>query len=182
MTSDEDLVQRCRSGDRSAFELLFTRHRDSVFNVALSISGNRELAEDITQEVFVRAYLGLSGFRGGCRFSTWLYRIAVNQALRMRSVGSRRAEKEQALDDVILTSDAPGPEESAERSETENRVRRAIADLPPAQRAVIGLRYIEGLDLAEVAEILGSPLGTVKSRVHHALKSMSFALRDLRDE
>jgi len=182
MTSDEDLVRRCWSGDRGAFELLFTRHRDSVFNIALRISGNRELAEDITQDAFVRAYLGLSSFRGQAKLSTWLYRIAVNQALRTKSVGSRRAEKEQGMDDLVLTSDAPGPEKSAERSEIETRVRRAITELPPAQRAVISLRYIEGLDLAEVAAITGSPLGTVKSRIHHALRSMSPALKDLRDE
>ena len=181
MTSDEELVERCRAGDRDAFKLLFERHRDSVYNLAFGISHSPETAEDITQEVFVKAYVGLSGFRGRARFKTWLYRIAVNQSLRARSVGSRRADKEQPMEDVILPSHEPEPGDAAERSEIERRVRGAIRELPPVQRAVVSLRYIEGLDLAEVAEIMGSPLGTVKSRVHHALKSMSLTLRDMRD-
>jgi RNA polymerase sigma-70 factor, ECF subfamily len=181
MISDEELVERCRSGDRDAFELLFTRHRDSVYNLALGISRSAETAEDITQEVFVRAYIGLSGFRGRAKLTTWLYRIAVNQALRTRSVRSRRADKEQPMEDVVLPSREPEPEQAAERAEMEESVRRAIRELSPAQRAVVSLRYIEGLDLAEVAEIMGSPLGTIKSRIHHALKSMSLTLRDMRD-
>ena len=181
MSADEDLVGRVNSGDRSAFEELFAKYRDTVFNLAASVSGSREQAEDITQEVFVRAYLGLSGFRGGSKFTTWLYRIAVNQSLRTKSVGFRRAEVEQAIDDLVLASDEPEPGEAAERSETERRVRRAILELSPAQRAVITLRYLEGLDIAEVADVLGSPIGTIKSRIHHALKRMSVGLRDLRD-
>ena len=181
MTSDEELVERCRSGERDAFELLFARYRDSVLNIAFGISHSREIAEDITQEVFVRAYAGLSGFRGGSKFTTWLYRIAVNQSLRTRSVAVRRIEKEQPMDDLSLVSSEPSPADEAERAETEERVRRAIHELPPPQRVVVSLRYLEGLDLAEVAEIVGSPLGTVKSRIHHALKSMSLALKDLRN-
>jgi len=181
MPANDDLVERCRSGDRRAFEELFIKHRDMVFNVVWSISGDREQAEDITQETFVKAYLGFSGFRGGSKFSTWLYRIAVNQALRTKSTGMRRARAEQPLDDRVLPFDGPEPEEALRLSETERSVRRAICELPPAQRAAITLRYLEGLDLAEVAQIVGSPIGTVKSRIHHALKRMSVALGDLKD-
>lgn len=181
MPADEELVERCKSGDRSAFEELFTRHRDTVFGVAWSISGSREQAEDITQETFVKAFVGLPGFRGGSKFTTWLYRIAVNQALRTRTVCARRAEAEQPLQNSTLASEDKEPGEAAELSAMEASVRRAIAELPALHRAAITLRYLEGLDLAEVAEVMGSPIGTIKSRIYHALKKMSFVLRDWRD-
>lgn len=181
MLADAELVERFKSGEKPVFEELFTKYQDMVFNIAWSMSGNRELAEDITQEAFVRAYLGLPAFRGKSAFKTWLYRIAVNQALRTRGQFARRIEAEQPMEDLMLTSDERSPDEAAEASEMERSVREAIASLPEPQRAVITLRYLEGLELAEVAEVLGSPLGTVKSRIHHALKKISYLLRDWKD-
>lgn len=182
MPADEAMVERGKSGDRGAFEKLFLKYRDMVFNVAWSISGDRELAEDIAQETFVKAYLGLRGFRGRSKFSTWLYRIAVNEALHAKTTRKRRAEVEQPLDDLVPASDQPAPGEAAELSAMEKSVRRAIAELPTVQRAVVTLRYLEGLALAEVAEILGRPIGTVKSQIHYALKTMSYTLRDWRND
>ena len=181
MLTDAELVERFKSGEKAVFEELFSRYQDMVFSIAWSMSGNRELAEDIAQEAFVKAYLGLSGFRGKSSFKTWLYRIAVNQALRMRSQTARRIEIEHQMEDMDLPSEEKAPDEAAESSEREKRVREAIAELPESQRAVVTLRYLEGLDLAEVAEVLGTPLGTVKSRIHHALKRISYLLRDWKD-
>ena len=181
MLTDAELVERFKSGERAVFEALFSKYQDMVFNIAWSISGDRELAEDITQEAFVKAYLGLSGFRGRSAFKTWLYRIAVNQSLRMRSRTVRRTEVEHQMEDMDLPSEEKAPDEAAETSEKERRVREAIAELPEAQRAAVTLRYLEGLELAEVAEVLGTPLGTVKSRIHHALKRISYLLRDWKD-
>lgn len=131
MRADEDLVEQSKSGDRSAFEQLFIKYRDMVFNVAWSISGNREQAEDITQETFVKAYLGLPAFRGASRFTTWLYRIAVNQALRTKSSRDRRTEMERPLGELVAASGHQQPGEVLELLEMEKSVRRAIADLPP---------------------------------------------------
>ncbi len=152
-----------------------------VFNVAWSISGDREQAEDIAQETFVKAYLGLPAFRGASKFTTWLYRIAVNQALRMKSSRRRRTEMERPLDELVAASGHRQSGEVLELSEMEKSVRRAIAELPPAHRAAVTLRYLEGLSVAEVAEILGRPVGTIKSQIHHGLKMLSFALREWRD-
>lgn len=178
MPTDEALVERAKLADQDAFEELFIKYRDMVFNLAWRISGSREEAEDITQKTFVKAYLGLFSFRGRSRFTTWLYRIAVNEALRARSSGIRRAEAEQPINDLVPPSDEPDPARAAQLSEMERGVRRAISELPPAHRAVITLRYTEGLQLSEIAEILGTSVGTIKSRLHHALKSLSFILRD----
>ena len=181
MLTDAELVERFKSGEKAVFEELFSIYQDMVFNIAWGMSGNRELAEDITQEAFVRAYLGLSGFRGKSSFKTWLYRIAVNQALRMRGQSARRTDVEHLMEDIDLPSDEITPGEAAQISEMERSVREAIAELPEAQRTVVTLRYLEGLDLADVAEVLGTPLGTVKSRIHHALKRISHSLRDWTD-
>ena len=181
MPTDEELVERSRAGDRSAFEELFIRYRDVVFNVAWSISGDREQAEDITQEAFVRAYRGLVGFRGESRFSTWLYRIVVNQAIRTKGVAGRRQRQETRIEDATMASGDLQPDGAAERSDLERRVRGALSELSPEHRAAVTLRYLERLDLQEIAEIVGCPVGTVKSRLFHALKNMSFLLRDLRD-
>lgn len=181
MPTDEELVELSKAGDRTSFEQLFVKYRDAVFNLARSVVGDAEQAEDTTQETFVRAYVGLPGFRGRSQFRTWLYRIAVNQALRVKSASARRKHVEQPLEDLSLCSDRPEPGEALELSEIQKSVRRAIAELPAGHSAAVTLRYIEGLSIAEVAEILGSPVGTIKSRLHHALKSMSFRLRDWRD-
>lgn len=178
---DGDLVQRFKSGDQSAFEGLYANHRDKVFNLAWSISGNREQAEDITQDTFMRAYIGLPNFRGNAKFATWIYRIAVNQSLRAKSRSVRRGNAEQPLEELDFAWKGPGPDEAAEFSVMEAAVRRAISSLPESQRTAVTLRYHTGLDLTEIAEVLGCPLGTVKSRIHHALRQLNHILREWKD-
>ncbi len=170
----EELVRRARQGDTEAFEALLTAHEKRVYGMALRMTGNREDAADVTQEVFLTVWRTLPSFRGESRFSSWLYRLTANACIdhlrrekRRRTVPLTREEdgEEQILD---IPDPAPGPQEEAERAERRAALRRAVAQLPEDQRAALLLRESGGLSYAEIAQTLGVPEGTVKSRIARA--------------
>ncbi len=174
--SDEELVARARDGDRSAFARLVDRHSVSVFNLTLRIVGNREDAEEAAQDVFVRAYRNLGRFRGDARFSTWLYRIAVNVSL-SSARRSRRdlsttslsgSEDEEEGLPVQLPDPSANPEERFEQAEFREQVRNMVAALPPIYSAVISMYHIQSRSYDEIAEALELPIGTVKARLFRA--------------
>ncbi len=177
-TIDSDLLQAVRRGEPHAFEELVRRHQRQIYRVAFRFFQNRVDAEEMVQEVFVRASRELARFRGGARIGTWLYRITVNVCLdRKRHLGTRR---EVPLD--AASGEAAGiPDPFAQAASREFRVRVAAAmeELPPRQRAILVLRIYEELSLREIAEVMESPLGTVKANYHHALVKVRQALRDL---
>lgn len=143
---------------------LFEQLRGPLFNLALRMTGQPNLADDAVQETFIDVLRGIPNFRGESRLSTWVFRIAVRAATRVKARASRRT---QSLE-VDLTDGRPSPAETASQLDGARRILRAIAKLPPAQRAVVSLMALKELSQTEIAEVLGIPDGTVYSRVHEA--------------
>jgi len=184
---DRELVDRWQAGDTSAFESLIRRHERRVFGLLLRMLGDPQEAEDVAQETFLNLHRHGHRFRSQSRFSTFLYRVAVNAALnRRRSLGRRRARTEalerrqEAGDD--LPQSPRGPEDAAAGSEIQVRVQRAIVALPEHLRMPLVLFDIEGLSYSDVADVLRVAEGTVKSRIHRARQALREHLRDLVDE
>jgi RNA polymerase sigma-70 factor (ECF subfamily) len=177
--SDAALVAATRNGEGLAFEKLVLRHKRKVLAMAHRITNNREDAEDVVQDSFHKAFLHLGEFQEKSRFSTWLTRIVMNEAFMLlrRRRGILEVLPETADDGVNSTSKAfvdqgPSPEESCWRRERTERVNEAINRLRPTIRRAILLRDIEERSLAETAQILGTSVGTVKSRVFQGRRKL----------
>ncbi len=174
MSEERALIARAVTGDRPALDRLAALHRPTVLRIARHVLGDREAAEDATQDVFVRLHLWLPRFRGESELSTWLYRVTLNvcrDQLRRR----RRAAGGQAREDAgPWVHDDPGFDLDARR--LREAVRAAVNGLPDDQKEAITLRYLSGLSYAEIAERTATPQGTVASRVFRGLKRLG---RDL---
>ena len=158
---DEQLVAACAEGQPEAFRELLTRYRRSAVALAYQMLGNVEDAEDIGQEAFVRVFLAIPQFRGQAAFSTWLYRIVTNLCL-----GSKRRSRPSVEWDAVAE---PKAGESVSRSVTEGLLAtQVLAEMPPELRAILVLREQQGLTYREIADALGLPLGTVRSRLSKA--------------
>ena len=179
---DEDaaLVRRCRKGDRGAFGDLISRHDQRVYSLVARILGPAATAEDVddvAQDVFVQAWRALPKFRNEARFSTWLYRIATNMAI-------RQWHRRKKLDQTILEGDLPeavqaaladpalGPADQAVQRARDHGLRIAIESLPEKQRLVILLHYFQEQSCEDVAAILGCSVGTVWSRLYYACRKL----------
>jgi RNA polymerase sigma-70 factor (ECF subfamily) len=163
---ERTLVERHRWGDAAAFEEVYGRFGELVFNLALRLAGDREDAADLTQEVFLRVYRHLGKFNGRSTLKTWIYRVALNHC--RSKLGRRRlpARPLDAGDGRIDPIDpARGPEARALAGDAGRRVTAALAALPPAFREAVVLRDLEGLTYEEIAEVLGMRIGTVRSRI-----------------
>ncbi len=181
---DAEIVRRWHAGDASAFEVLVRRHERRVFALVFRMLGNREEAEDVAQEAFLALHRHGHRFRGDARFSTFVYRVAANAALnRRRSLGRRRAREEalahrqDAGDD--LPSSPRNPEDAASGGEIQQRVQTALLGLPRDLRTAVVLYDIEGQSYGEIAQALGIPEGTVKSRIHRARTALRDRLKAL---
>lgn len=175
--SDElALVQAAKGGDIGAFEELVRRYDRNVFRIAQHITQNREDAEDVVQEAFLKAYGNLNQFQGQSKFYTWLVRIAVNEAL--MKLRRRRPERTVSLDQDVETEEdtiprevadwSPNPEQQYTQAELKDILTRTINGLPPGFRTVFVLRDVEGLSTEETAEALGLSIPAVKSRLLRA--------------
>lgn len=175
--SDQALIDRYLSGDVEAFGELMRAHEDRVFAICLRTLGDREMALDATQETFITVFRKVSQFEGKSAFSTWIYRVAVNTCYDM----VRRAKRKQA-DALPEHVDPPDVGVADELASTELRpdIDAAIANLPEEFRAAVVLSDLEGLALSDVAEIIGVPVGTVKSRVFRGRRLLASALGNLR--
>ncbi len=173
---DVELVARAKAGDAAAFEQLIRQYERQIFRTAQHITQNREDAEDITQDVFFKAFQKLDQFQGNSKFSTWLVRIAVNESLmRLRK---RKTSKTVSMDQDVQTDEGsiprdfaewrPNPEQNYNQAELADILRKTIAGLPPGFRTVFTLRDIENLSTEETAEALGLSVPAVKSRLLRA--------------
>jgi RNA polymerase sigma-70 factor (ECF subfamily) len=169
------LVDACLAGHRDAFDVIVARHQRQVYQVCYRFVGNHEDASDLAQDVFVRAFRGLRGFRARSSLSTWLYRIAVNVSL------NRVAAKSPATEPLDTRDHADGVSEPADsallRTERASEVRAAIARLPRKQRATLILRVYHDLPHQEIADILGSSVGAVKANFFHAVANLKKLLQ-----
>ena len=173
---DRALVRATLDGDREAFDELVRRHQRHVYHLCYRFAGNHEDASDLAQDVFIRAYKGLRGFKGQSAFSTWLYRIGVNVCL--NRVASRNAARIVALEHVDrLEAGAERADGALLRDERAAEVRAAIARLPKKQRAALILRVYHELPHDEIAEVLGSSVGAVKANFFHALANLKKLLQ-----
>ncbi|MHB1698950.1 MAG: sigma-70 family RNA polymerase sigma factor [Acidobacteriaceae bacterium] len=173
---DVALVARAKEGDTAAFEQLVRQYERQIFRIAQHITQNREDAEDIVQDAFLKAYQKLEQFQGNSKFYTWLVRIAVNESLmRLRK---RRTAKTVSIDEDIETEEgsmprdladwSPDPEQMYGQSELAEILRKTIQGLPPGFRTVFVLRDVENLSTEETAETLGLSVPAVKSRLLRA--------------
>jgi RNA polymerase sigma-70 factor (ECF subfamily) len=170
LASERDLIRRARAGDQDAFAELVVMHADRVYGALRRFGLDANEADEVAQEVFVRAWRGLGRFEERARFSTWLYRIAFNEAQRRLSRRSpRRAEPDPDRDDpVAALPESPelGPEARTLGREFEQTLEEALSQLPADWRAAVVLRDIEGLSTEEGAEIVGVGQAAFKSRLH----------------
>ncbi len=170
MPNDAALIAATLQGDTDAFGMLVRQYQDRVFTAVYHVVGDRQEAEDLTQDAFVKAFVNLASFRGQSSFFTWIYRIAFN-------VAATRRQRKRPWVSLEARRDSLGPEphdrgESVEeqfmREERAAETRSALADLPEEFRTILVLREIEGCDYHTIAEILATPIGTVRSRLHRA--------------
>ena len=166
---DQALVEACLAGHRDAFAPIVQRYQRQVYHVCYRFTGNHADAADLAQDVFVRAYRGLRGFKGASSIHTWLYRIAVNVCLNRVSVKTPRSTPLGGRD---VDAGIEMPDSALERGERAARVRAAILRLPPKQRATLILRVYHDLTHQEIAGILGSSVGAVKANFFHALANL----------
>jgi RNA polymerase sigma-70 factor (ECF subfamily) len=173
---DVQLLDACRAGRPGAFDVIVERHRRSVYQLCYRFVGNHEDASDLSQDVFLRAYRGLGGFRGGSSFATWLHRIGVNACL--NRVAARKPVTEELDARQHADTRTESPAERVLRHERGARVREAITQLPPKQRATLVLRMYQELSHEEIADVLGSSVGAVKANFFHALGNLKKLLGD----
>jgi RNA polymerase sigma-70 factor (ECF subfamily) len=167
---DRALVDACRAGRREAFDCLVVRHRRSIYRLCYRFVASHADATDLTQDVFLRAFCAIGGFKGEASVATWLYRIAVN--LSLNKIGARPPRAEPVEDRHLPPSAEPDAMSRMLTSERAARVRAAIARLPKTQRATLVLRVYQDLSHQEIADVLGSSVSAVKTNFFHALRNL----------
>lgn len=182
---DELLVKRAQNGDRESLCELIRRYERKTYNLAFRLMGNHADASDAAQEALVRVYTRLPNFRGDSAFSTWLFRVATNTCLdELRRRGRLRhasldeaAPGDTAVCPIDPSAEAECPVERAERREVQAAVKRAISRLPEDYRVVVVLRDLHDYSYQEIAEFLGTSVGTIKSRLHRARLALRSVIR-----
>ncbi len=183
---DHELVTLARKGDTEAYDELVTRHRNRIYGLAYNMTSNREDAEDLVQEVFVKAYDSLKKFKGDSSFYTWIYRIAVNRAINF--IKKRKRRTGLSLDDVdggierdpayVELSSRDTPFRDATLSEIQEKMNKALQTLSEKHRAVVVLHDIQGIPHDEIANMLKVSSGTVRSRLFYARQALQVELSE----
>ena len=170
--NDRELVYAAREGDMQAFDALFYRYKDGIFRLGLAITKDPSHAEEIVVDTFTRAHRALARLEPEGSLRPWLYRVAINLSYNRRP---RKGIVLSTIEDVtedIMESPASSPSSLAELAETRRIVLAAIETLGPKHKIVVVLHYLNGLNLAEIAQVVDCPVGTVKSRLHYALRRL----------
>ncbi len=184
---DQLLVERVQRGDKKAFELLVIKYQRKLMRLVSRLVRDQAEAEDVVQEAFIKAYRALPQFRGESAFYTWLYRIGINTAKNYLVTQGRRAptstetnaEEAETFDDAEQLRDINTPESMLATKQIASTVNIAMESLPEELRVAISLREIEGLSYDEIAEAMGCPIGTVRSRIFRAREAIAEKLRPL---
>lgn len=183
---DQALIKRVQEGDKRAFDLLVLKYQHKVVGIISRFIHDWAECQDVAQEAFIRAYRALPNFRGDSQFYTWLYRIAVNTAKNHLVALGRRpptedvdAEDAVQFESGVRLRDAGTPENEVMRQEIEQTVARTVEALPEELRVAITLREVDGLSYEEIAETMGCPIGTVRSRIFRARDAIDQKLRPL---
>ena len=176
---DGAVIEACQQGDRDAFQLLFETYKDKVFSIAVySVGGDRAVADDVTQQIFLKLFTVIRQFRGDSEFTTWLYRLVVNACLDER----RRRKRWLPWGESVAMSN-PGERKPQEkqfaRLEVAEALQAAIAELKPRFSLPILLKYIEGLSYEEIANVMGCSKGTVASRLNRGHSQLAKRLSHL---
>jgi RNA polymerase sigma-70 factor (ECF subfamily) len=177
---DGRVIAACQQGDREAFRVLFEAYKDKVFSIAVySFGGDASVADDVTQQIFLKLFTVIRQFRGESEFSTWLYRMVVNACLDER----RRRRRFLPWGEMMPTKvgEKKPQEKQYARLEIGETVRAAIGELKPKFRLTILLKYIEGLSYEEIATVMGCSKGTVASRLNRGHGELARRLSHLRD-
>lgn len=178
--SDNELIDRVLKGDDEAFNHLIRRWERHIFSLALRMLGREEDARDVCQETFLLAYRNLAKFRGDAKFSSWLYRIAINCChTSMRGRSSLSLEQQQDLGYEPVTN-VEHVNETLHRGQVTDIVRRALMGLPPEMREVIVMKEYQEMKFHEIAEVLGIPISTVKTRLYTGLNQLKQRLSYIR--
>lgn len=182
--TDTELVRRFKNGDRAAFTMLVDRYKDRVYTLCLRWMGDPQAAEDVAQDVFIALYRSLLSFRGDAQLSTWIYRVVVNHCKNRRQYHRRRqvdrhepleGEDEEGRERQIADS-GPGTDAPLRAAQAEHLLEEALGQLDDEQRQILVLREVQDLSYEEIAELLGLPRGTVKSRLHRARHELAAVL------
>tara|TARA_B100001939_G_scaffold92605_1_gene79361 strand:+ start:6548 stop:7117 length:570 start_codon:yes stop_codon:yes gene_type:complete len=171
---DAQLIDEVGKGNQAAFDILFSKYNNKLYASLLAFTKSQELAEDLTQKTFIRVWKKIETFRGDSSLFTWIYRIAINLA---KNEFSSKQAKNQGITDNIddtydIESSVSSPESHAIEAESMQAVMDFIASLPTDLREAISLREFDGKSYEEIAQITGSPIGTVRSRIFRARKEI----------
>ena len=183
---DRELVQKVQKGDKNAFDVLVRKYQFKIIKLISRYVSDPTEALDVSQEAFLKAYRALPGFRGDSAFYTWLYRIAINTAKNYLVAQGRRppgsdidAQEAEQYDGQSFLKEYETPERVLLKDEIEETVFRAIEELPEDLRTAITLREFEGMSYEEIAQTMGCPIGTVRSRIFRAREAIDNKLRPL---
>ncbi len=178
--TEQDLVAECKSGSRRAFESLYRANQRRVFSVSLSFfGGNREIAEDVTQQVFLKIFNKIADFRAESELTTWIYRMTINACIDEQRKTRRFFSIENFFGELRVKKTQ---DEKFEKREIANEVQRAIGELKEKFRLPILLKYSEGLSYDEIAKVLDCSIGTVSSRLNRGHKMLAQKLKHLKKE
>ncbi|MCX8118639.1 MAG: sigma-70 family RNA polymerase sigma factor [Desulfobacterota bacterium] len=177
---EAELIKRCQQGDQTAMREIFEQHHRRVYRIAYGVVRRREDALDVVQEVFIKLFRSLKGFKGKSTLSTYLYRLTLNAAIDhcRRSKKTPGVSLEATGDIRAVEAEEGRPDQLAARKELEAIMKWAIDQLPREQRSALLLREIEELSYAEIAETMGCSIGTVMSRLHYGRKRLLELLKD----
>ncbi|WCK54804.1 RNA polymerase sigma factor SigW [Aneurinibacillus sp. Ricciae_BoGa-3] len=182
--AEQRIILRTKKGDREAFAELVDLYKDRVYRIAYRMLGNKQEAEDVAQETFLKVYANIQSYDPNYKFSTWIYRIASNLCIDQ----IRKRKQTFSLDAEVTGSDGldwhdrlpdanQGPEETVITDELQEEVQSAIMKLSPNYRAIMILRYIEDLSLQEISEAISLPISTIKTRIHRGREALRKKLR-----
>lgn len=186
--TDQQLVDRVFNGDKHAFDLLVLRYQHRILGLIGRFIRDPAEVEDVAQEAFIKAYRALPKFRGDSQFYTWLYRIAINTAKNYMVARGRRppatdvdVDDAEFIDNNSALTDIESPEATQEKEDLKAVINQAIEDLPEDLRTAFTLREFSGLSYEEITEIMGCPVGTVRSRIFRAREALDRKIRPLLD-